>query len=247
MRRTTRSSLPRARMTYLQRKQAQIDAGADIEKTWNGARRTKTMAAIATVLASMAGKRQRCMYCADSRSTDIEHYWPKAVYRSQVFVWANLLWICAGCNRQKGNRFELDEYGQPLLIDPTVEDPWEFLFFDSQTGNVTARYDPATGQPNRKGAYTVHPATLPINIEPVTEGRQRTHRNLVRAVHSFLNASMGGTVPGDLLAGLLEAVRDNDDYGLAQWYFQRDGAAEEPFRTLRSGHPDVWATIAEVL
>jgi len=186
MRQIARHSLPPRVETYLARKQGEIDAGRPVQPTWETARRTQTMAQVAQVLATMSGKRKRCMFCGDSRSTDIEHFWPKIRYRQRVFRWDNLLWICSGCNRQKGDRFSLDGQHRPLLIDPTAEDPWDFLYFDGHTGIITARYDPATARPYAKGVHTADPAILPLNIEAVTEGRLRTRRNLLRAVQGFL-------------------------------------------------------------
>ncbi len=216
--------------------------------TWNAARRTRMAGQVAQILASMSGRRQRCMFCGDSRSTDIEHFWPKARYRGRVFVWRNLLWICAGCNRQKGIQFSRDSHGRPLLIDPTAEDPWDFLFFDGRTGNITARYDPATALPLAKGTHTVDPAVLPLNIEAVAEGRLTMRRNLARAIKAFLfQVTNSTTDPVTLEAELLEAVRDNDEYGLGVWYFRRDGATEPPFQSLQASHPAVWARIAQAL
>jgi uncharacterized protein (TIGR02646 family) len=162
MREVARQSLPPRVESYLARKQTEIDAGRDVSPTWETARRTRTMARVAEVLATMAGRRQRCMFCGDSRSTDIEHFWPKNRYRQRVFRWDNLLWICAGCNRQKGAWFPLDRQHRPLLIDPTTEDPWDFLYFDGHTGNITARYDPSSGRPHPKGVHSVDPAILPL-------------------------------------------------------------------------------------
>lgn len=247
MRRVVRNILPQRSLTYLARKQTEIDSGRDVRTTWDNARGTKTMAAVAKVLAMMSGKRQRCMFCGDSRSTDIEHFWPKVNYPPRVFRWDNLLWICTGCNRQKGNRFYLDRRQRPLLIDPTAEDPWDYLFFDPGTGNITARFDPATGLPNRKGTHTADPTVLPLNLEAVTEGRQRTHRNLVRAVNAFLTRVEAGIKASTLETDLFEAIRDNDDYGLTYWYFEKDGATLEPFRTLRTLHATVWARIVRSL
>ncbi len=245
MRQVTRHSLPPRVASYLAHKQREIDAGREVQRTWITARRTRTMTRVAQVLASMTGKRQRCMFCGDSRSTDIEHFWPKIRFRQRVFRWDNMLWICAGCNRKKGDRFPLDRHRRPLLIDPTAEDPWDFLYFDGHTGNITARYDPTNGRPHPKGVHTVDPANLPLNIEAVTEGRLRTRRNLVRAVNSFLTHMPTNANPGALEADVLEAVRDNDDYGLAYWYFHRDGGTEEPFQALRASYPGVWDRIVQ--
>ena len=156
------------------------------------------------------------------------------------------MWVCTGCNRLKGNRFAVDNRNRPLLIDPTIENPCDFLYFDALTGNITAKYDSSTGKPSRKGIHTVDPTVLPLNIEPVTEGRQRTRRNLVRAVNHFLHRTKSSPLP--VLQGeVIEAIQDNDDYGLAHWYFQRDGESEEPFRTLRIAHPSVWQNIGQSL
>ncbi len=247
MRQVARHSLPPRIESYLARKQGEIDAGRDVQPTWKTARRTRTLARVAQVLASMSGRRQRCMFCGDSRSTDIEHFWPKTRYRQRVFRWPNMLWICAGCNRQKGDQFPLDGSRRPLLIDPTTEDPWDFLYFDGHTGNITARYDPATALPHAKGVHTVDPAILPLNIEAVTEGRLRTRRNLARAVRGFLSHMATSAEPDVLEVELMEAVRDNDDYGLALWYFRRDGCTEEPFQTLRASYCEVWDRIAQAL
>jgi uncharacterized protein (TIGR02646 family) len=247
MRQVTRQPLPPRVKSYLARKQGEINGGRDVQPTWEAARRTRTMGRVAQVLASMSGRRQRCMFCGDSRGTDIEHFWPKARYRRRVFLWANLLWICAGCNRQKGDQLPLDRSRRPLLIDPTTEDPWDFLYFDGHTGNITARYDPATALPHPKGVLTADPAVLPLNIEAVTEGRLRTRRNLVRAVRSFLSHMATSADPHGPEAELLEAVRDNDDYGLALWYFRRDGGTEEPFQTLRASYCGIWDRLARAL
>ena len=247
MRQVARHALPPRVETYLARKQQEIDAGRPVPPTWESARRTRTMARVAQVLASMSGRRQRCMFCGDSRSTDIEHFWPKRRYPQRVFRWENLLWICTGCNRQKGDRLPLDRHRRPLLIDPTAEDPWDFLYFDGHTGNITARYDASSRLPHPKGIQTVDPTLLPLNIEAVTEGRLRTRRNLVRAVRGFLSHGASSSAGGTLEAELLEAVRDNDDYGLALWYFRRDGGTEEPFHTLRASHPDTWARIGQAV
>jgi uncharacterized protein (TIGR02646 family) len=247
MRRVARHALPARIQSYLARKQREVDSGRAAQAAWETARRTRTMVRVAAVLAAMSGRRQRCMFCGDSRSTDIEHFWPKSRYRARVFRWDNLLWICTGRNRQKGDRFPLDPRRRPLLIDPSAEDPWDFLYFDGHTGNITARYDPSSGRPHPKGVHTVDPAILPLNIEAVTEGRLRTRRNLVRAVHSFLTRMVSGSDPAVLEAELVEAVRDNDDYGLTQWYFRRDGGTEEPFHTLRVAYPHVWERITLAL
>ena len=248
MRKIVRVSLPARASTYLARKQAEANAGGDPERKWKSARQTKTVRdLVLRALLQMAGVRARCMYCEDSRGADIEHFWPKVTYVQRIFDWLNMLLICTPCNRQKNDRFVLDAAGQPLLIDPTTDNPWDFLFYDFHTGIVTARYDPATGLPRPKGEHTTDPRTLPINIQAVTEGRLRTQRNLCRAVHGFIAAAEGGNDEAAARAELLKAVHDNDGFGLVQWFFLRDGSSEPPFRDLQLGNPIAWQAVIDSL
>lgn len=228
MRRLSRPQLPSGSTKYLARKAANLLPSSDVEKVWKAARRTKAMGAVAQTLDGMSGSRQRCHYCSDSRSTDIEHYWPKAAYRDRVFSWENMLWICTGCNRLKGDRFELDG-GVPLLIDPSSDDPWEFLYYDVRTGIIVARFDRVTGVQSSRGVYTTREDVLPLNIQAVTEGRKRTVRNLVRFVSTYLEITAPTPANTD---ALIAAIADNDDYGLAQWFFRYEGADDLPFKAL---------------
>lgn len=134
-----RPVLEQALEDYLRFWQAQIDQGADMADIWKRQRQSASMRRIEQVLRGMTGPRERCMYCEDSRGTDVEHFWPKTRYPERVFQWINLLLICAACNRSKGGRFPLDSAALPLLIDPTADDPWDFLFYVSETDLITAR------------------------------------------------------------------------------------------------------------
>jgi uncharacterized protein (TIGR02646 family) len=101
----------------------------DVAAEWKHARQTPSLKAVLATLQRMMGERQRCMYCLDSHGTDIDHFWPKQTFPNSMFVWPNLLLSCAECGRFKGDSFPLSN-GQPLLIDPTAEDPWLHLDFD---------------------------------------------------------------------------------------------------------------------
>lgn len=250
MRRIRRRGLPNRAALFLARKQAELDAteeSVQLDQFWRRVRQTKTMGMVADVLRDMARKRQRCMYCEDSRGTDIEHFWPKQPYRGRTFEWLNLLLVCTGCNRVKGDRFPLSHDGKPDLIDPTTEDPWDSLFFDAATGNVTARFG-EDGAPRRKGRATTE--LLPLDHEPLTEGRLRCLRNIKRAVNTFLAndaQSADDAEGGRILAELTQALQDNDDYGLGQWYFLKDGQDSEPFSRLRAVRPDAWKQIQDIV
>ncbi len=237
MRYHKRQDVPERARKYLVRKQAEVDGGADARQTWDSARRTKSMREVAKVLRSIVGRRNRCMYCEDSRATDIDHYRPLAHFRGHTFQWLNHLWICADCNRTKGDSFDLATDGSPLLLDPTVDEPWKFLYYDSHTDIITARFDTPTGEYNVRGSYTCRPDILPLNVEPVTEGRGRIRRNLARAVRTFLHAIDNGDDVMNTEVALREALYDNDGYGLLDWYVHYDGVVEEPFAKLRQRFP----------
>ncbi len=196
------------------------------------------MTQIVEVLRRMTGKRERCMYCEDSRGTDIEHFWPKEPYPEKSFKWVNLLWACAGCNRVKGARFPLDSSGEPLLIDPTATDPWDVLFYDSETDELTARWERETGKEHPRGLETLEVLST-LRYQAIAEGRGRTRRNLQRAVRAFLGAHSEPAAEAELR----ESVADNDDYGLTSWFFLRDGQREAPFADLCRGHPEVWSRV----
>lgn len=205
------------------------------------------MRSVLGVLREMARKRQRCMFCEDSRGTDMEHFWPKTPYPARTFDWPNLLLVCGGCNQAKGARFPLDEQGRPLLIDPTAEDPWDYLFFDSATGNVTARFT-RDGFTHPKGKTTA--GLLPLDHEAVTEGRLQVCRNLTRAVSVFLAEYSNAPNDTDRQRSVVElrrAVCDNDGYGLGQWFLWRDGQNAEPFRMLRTRYPGIWSGIQDAV
>ncbi len=241
MRKLNRVDLPAASQSYLQKKQAEVNSGSDLKTTWENARKTKRIQGVFLTLMEMTGKRCRCMYCEDSRGTTIEHFWPKAKYREKAFVWKNLLLLCQGCQNHKGSQFRLGSDSEPLLIDPTSEDPWDFLYYESRTGLIVARYDSESDCPSPKGEHTTHKKTLPLNIEAVSEGRARTTRNLNRAVRQYLELPLDKRETMDSIEELVDVVQDHLDYGLVVWFFLRDGRNEPPFCRLESECPRAWS------
>ncbi|MGT2426293.1 HNH endonuclease [Amnibacterium kyonggiense] len=65
-----------------------------------------------------------CMYCYESRGTDIDHFEPIKEAPLRTFDWSNHVLACGYCNQQaKLEQFPRDAQGGPLLIDPFQEDP----------------------------------------------------------------------------------------------------------------------------
>jgi uncharacterized protein (TIGR02646 family) len=236
VRRIHRVPLPAGAMAYLDRRRVVTAGAANVEQAWKSARQTKALATVVHTLQSMAGARERCMYCVDSHGSDVEHFWPKAGYPQRAFEWPNLLLCCTECGRLKGDRFPLLPNGQAELIDPSAEDPWAHLDFDPDTGNLTARYDIASASPSARGVVTVKLLQLDRR-EAVTEGYRRTHRRLVACVHQAL-AVAGAINAAQLASDLLHA----DDHGLMGWCFGPIGAKSHPFVELQLRDPDAWAT-----
>jgi uncharacterized protein (TIGR02646 family) len=191
----------------------------------------------------MTGVRERCFYCEDSRGNDIDHFWPKSVYPNKCFRWDNFLLACSSCNGCKGNQFPLDGAGLPLLIDPTVEDPWDFLFLEATTGQVVAKVDPGTALPNVRGQTTCDPKILPLNIESVTEGRVRVARRLARLVERFLADAVDPASEAIATNALIAELADIDTQGVVIWFFRREGQTLAPFAQMRINHAASWAQV----
>lgn len=232
MRRVHRPALPDTAQSYLDRRSPATTA-ANVEGAWKTARQTQSMRTVLGVLQKMAGARERCMYCVDSHGSDIEHFRPKSAYPMHAFVWSNMLLCCAECGRFKGDRFPLSRTGQPSLVDPSAEDPWDHLDFDPDTGNLTARYDIASGTPSAKGECTVQVLQLDRR-EAMAEGYRRTFLRLAACVRHALSAD--AIDAESLTATLLQA----DDHGLMAWCFGPVSARLQPFMDLRRKAPDVW-------
>jgi uncharacterized protein (TIGR02646 family) len=215
------------------------DATFSATKEWKMARNTKPLETVHMTLKQMMGDRERCMYCLDSHGNDIEHFWPKTPYPERMFVWRNLLLCCADCGRIKGDRFPLAD-GNPLLVDPTAENPWDYLDFDPLTGIIVSRFDLAANQFSRKGNETVTLLQLDRR-EALAAGYKKTYRRLARLVESALNQ-----IPL-VAAELICALREADDHGLLDWCFVAGGQNDKPFRDLRSRFPDVWNQCVETM
>ncbi|GAA4237253.1 HNH endonuclease [Actinomadura meridiana] len=89
-------------------------------------------------LTLMASGIRRCMYCGDSLGTDIDHFEPLAEAPPRAFDWPNHLLACSYCNSNaKRELFPRGEDGEPLLIDPSSEDPYDHLELMPSTGLYT--------------------------------------------------------------------------------------------------------------
>ncbi len=113
--------------------------------------RNHTFKQVRDVLTKMCSGARRCAYCEDSVADEVEHVKPKDLYPESVFVWENYLYACGPCNGPKNNQFSVfssltgdftnvargrsvpivpPEAGNPVLINPRLENPLDFLQLD---------------------------------------------------------------------------------------------------------------------
>ncbi len=208
---------------------------ADFSSTthWENRRDTIVKHGILGILKEMAGSRERCMYCLDSHATDIEHHHPKSLAPySKMFEWANFLLCCTDCGRIKSNQFPLDENALPLLINPSEENPWQYLDFDPLTGNITATYQVLQKGFSKKGQVTVEVLALDAR-EQLAKGYFKTWNRLVKAVEKFLKTPY-------LASEFIDKLLEKDDHHLLGWCFHGTGENEYPFNELKQRHPQLW-------
>ena len=65
-------------------------------RSWKGATMERT--GIRDALYHIAAGVERCMYCGDSRGTDIDHFEPIRSAPLRTFEWCNHLLACSSCN-----------------------------------------------------------------------------------------------------------------------------------------------------
>jgi uncharacterized protein (TIGR02646 family) len=239
MRKIKRLDLPAPTTAALDKKQVCVNdktaAGtlnADVE--WNSSRKSSTIKTVHGTLKKMSGKRERCMYCEDSHGTDIEHFWPKTQYPDKMFAWVNLLLCCSDCGRIKGKQFPLNVDNQPLLIDPTAENPWLFLDFDPDTGNIVARYDLHINDFTEKGLKTVTVLKLDRR-EALSEGYARSFRRLKSTLQQIIDNT--SEIPD--ASKVWKSLRLADEHGLLEWCFRFSGKNISPFREFIQKYPNV--------
>ncbi len=241
MRRVKRIRLPTNVVNELGREQVGANAKQAagtliVEAEWKRARQNQPLKTTVGVLKIMAGPRERCMYCGDSHGTDIEHYWPKALYPERMFRWTNMLLGCTDCGRIKGSRFPLAG-GLPLLVKPTIDDPWQFLDFDPATGNLVPRFRSDIGGTTPKGENTVEVLQLDRR-EALAKGYQKSFRRIRSKIEEVLDQATPDA------AMLVHVLKEADDHGLLGWCFRGTGAEVVPLADLRQRHPAVWRVCA---
>ncbi len=122
---------------------------------------------------------EKCCYCENKipikgHLKNVEHIVPKAIVRKLTNEWSNLLLACAQCNGTKSDKFPLELFkmndpevtviylkkgkdlkkGEPLLIDPSKEDPEEYLDFICNLDNTLFGLIKTKNQ-SKKGDFSI--------------------------------------------------------------------------------------------
>ncbi|WP_407109552.1 hypothetical protein ACE1N8_00045 [Streptomyces sp. DSM 116494] len=120
---------------------------------------------VRTALESMTRGAVRCMYCDDSRGTDIDHFQPLENAPLRAFEWSNHLLACSYCNSNaKRSQYPVNADGVCLLVDPSAEDPADHLQLLLESG----LYDPVDKSP--RGEETIR--VFGLNRPDLVKGRQ---------------------------------------------------------------------------
>lgn len=143
MRRLVRLPLSPAALHFLKakrtnrvaKKRTQGARVAKVRELWP-LQRNKAFVEIRRVLREMCSGVERCMYCEDSRGVAIDHFWPLSLYPLKAFEWSNYLYVCTPCNAAKGDTFPCSAQGDPVLLDPTSDDPAGHLLLAPRTGKL---------------------------------------------------------------------------------------------------------------
>ncbi|GAA2964245.1 HNH endonuclease [Microbacterium schleiferi] len=131
MRELFRPELPLAARASLRNEKKIVDSGASARDEWDRFRGLAQAQPVIDALRKMTGVGERCAYCSDSLGADVDHFAPISEREELTFAWANLYWICTNCNRRKSRRFRTNPVtGEPLVLRPDVDRPWDFLYLD---------------------------------------------------------------------------------------------------------------------
>jgi uncharacterized protein (TIGR02646 family) len=191
---------------------------AEAARLWrarsSGAKRKKAFVEVRSLLKEMSSGRQRCMYCEDSEGTDIDHFCPKSRYPDVAFVWANYFHACSHCNsNEKRSDFPLDPAGKALLLDPSVDDPYDHIAFVPQTGQFQGVTE--------RGETTVEVFGLQRR-ETLQHGRQDAWRQMSALVREYRRASNAKDATAK--AEVLQTIRRLSFQSVVQHYV-RDALA----------------------
>jgi uncharacterized protein (TIGR02646 family) len=145
--------------------------------------RTRVHRPLKQALQQMALGLEQCMYCGSDSATDIDHFEPRARNPLRTFEWLNHLLACGSCNSNyKRDRFPTDDDGGPLLIDPTMDDPFQHMTLSLSTDVYSPRSD--------RGTATIEVCGL--NRPQLVDGRRRSRQTIALCLPQWHEAYDAG-------------------------------------------------------
>ncbi len=162
-------------------------------------------------LLKMCPAATRCHYCEDSSPDEVEHFKPKDLFPECCFDWGNYLYSCGPCNGSyKRNKFKVftdsdgsavditrprkgdiiqPPSGDPVLINPSVENPLDFMELDFSTFLFSEIYDSPTPEFERAN-YTIE--LLGLNRDILVEGRKSAFGSFRARLKEYVQGKISG-------------------------------------------------------
>lgn len=151
----------------------------------------------------------RCHYCEDSEADSVEHHAPKNLYPDLCFSWDNLFYACSSCNRPKRSQYAVfsvvnsqlinvpghprqfegeqltpPPLGHPVLLNPRVDNPLDYLFLDLQGRfEFSVLSQPGT-LAHERAKYTRD--TLKLNRPALYEARKAAYQSFETALEKYV-------------------------------------------------------------
>jgi uncharacterized protein (TIGR02646 family) len=170
-------------------------------------RSTKIFRQIEGILDAMCSGTRRCMYCEDSCADEVEHIHPKHLYPDMTFIWENYLFACGICNPRKNNKFAIFDQnnqpfvlahpsgippvkpptGNPVFINPRLEEAMDFLFLDIIGKTFLLQAIPTLSTRDQERAtYTIN--TLQLNRSELVRARTHAYPPYRALLKEFISA-----------------------------------------------------------
>ncbi len=202
----------------------QLEAAKTLFSSRNRAS-NRTFKVVRAKLHEMCGGVRRCGYCEDSMADEVEHIWPKSLYPERVFSWQNYLYACGPCNGPKNNDFRVFARGtgdtvdvtrkrndpvvppikgDPVLIDPRIDDPLVHLELDIPATFFFVPLEDDDGRSLERAEYTIE--LLQLNGRGLDEARRVMYRAYRSTLYEYADRRENGEAIADL-AHLRDAVR----------------------------------------
>ncbi|MCB0053739.1 MAG: hypothetical protein KDE24_29815 [Caldilinea sp.] len=120
------------------------------EAPWNSLYRPRKAVAIKQVLRTAF--HDKCGYCEQIEAQTIDHYRPQARDIDARWDWDNFVLACTVCQSYKLAQEPFDEDGN-WMVNPRIDEPMDYLFFDLATGTVVAQV--TSTQNEARGTITI--------------------------------------------------------------------------------------------